>query len=445
MKEMRLVIEGDVGKYILSEELEMRDFFHLSQFFNKNKMQNIIGVKCVKEIKNALISKFSISHLPYLTNPYYERNKYNNDLSSKFIFYKNFKYQNSYWDRNENNVKNGLVNFIIKNGSYDNEFTIDNIYEIEKHRLTNFLDILKEIGGLITGSLVLQCLLKEKWVSDIDIFVSISNYHKLDNFLSQYYHRSSINLVNCKYKNMDERIVYIINYIGTEEVKFQLICVDINPHNLKDFIIETFDYDFCKNIFDGTTLYIHDLNKVMNKTDNYSISSTLQRSVKRYNKYKERGFNIPKLNYEEVQNIAQKFKINLTRDYMFDEYCNICFSDCKNPNCFFSLHIEGKHCHLFRKESKTVILKTNKNIIEKISLTICMFVEKVFNLQLGNISKIKLMIIIREFITKKRKMDFSYLFQNVIKNINGENYSLYDTIEILVKKYIHEHCSCKHL
>lgn len=191
--------------------------------------------------------------------------------------------------------------------------------------------------AVISGSFILQCFYGEEWTpSDIDIYVPVLNQTllllhdgkpatELDKFI---YHASkkmttewSTTIRNCDIYEMHQNFIdYIREYKTCNNMTFQTIAINIEPSydNMLDFIDEYFDLDICKNMFyydkDGRAK-VEIYNETYLKTRETISNTNTWATIKRYFKYKKRGFKIQNFNVVEIV----KRLIPITSNLNFDE------------------------------------------------------------------------------------------------------------------------------
>ena len=133
-----------------------------------------------------------------------------------------------------------------------------------------FINSLKSVNGVISGSFILQCILDEYWSSDLDVYIN-STLHG-NAFFHDLYNKfdSDKNKVTL----LHDYIYQHDNLIKNDKFDFGLQKLLINNVNMdlifiKDdyetFIYNKFDFDFCKNFYDGNELHIYDINTINNK------------------------------------------------------------------------------------------------------------------------------------------------------------------------------------
>jgi len=163
------------------------------------------------------------------------------------------------------------------------------------------------IGSMISGSFILQLLLGEKWGdSDIDIFLKeshrnvckVSSIHRFLYALQCKYNGQYICEENKikrlrSYTSSSNEIHRILEYPIKNE-KFQ--CIGLNAKNEISVLdhINSFDFNFCKNVFyyddTGPHLVIPHLEDVIFKRTKISSINLTKSSLQRYEKYLQRGF-----------------------------------------------------------------------------------------------------------------------------------------------------------
>lgn len=221
--------------------------------------------------------------------------------------------------------------------NFKNNF-INRLTDVGINNTNKFIDILKNTNSIIAGSLILQVILYEQWEnSDMDIFTFNSDkvinqiikimpieQYKIVELSKGYYGEDDIttndltNMIKKQVNSTKSRLklyrnkkldkgpikighVKTMNYDG---IKIQIICLNRLTNNidildseqqlnlLKKFVYDTFDFDFCKNIYDGTNLYIYDKSSIINKCTSISNIQVPTTTLARIVKYSKRGFTI---------------------------------------------------------------------------------------------------------------------------------------------------------
>ena len=178
------------------------------------------------------------------------------------------------------------------------------LMDVFGNQLANFKQCMKETGSMISGSFILQCILKEEWKnSDIDIYVpmigntiympkaeqkgeTIYMKSNVDNFMHYQMHFDG------HHDNyaIHDYIKYVRTYFNNTQ-HIQIIGVDIEKDTLLSFVNETFDFSICKNIYDGKgNLILSNLHDIYHKTLNFNSTRSSSSSIDRYYKYQNRGF-----------------------------------------------------------------------------------------------------------------------------------------------------------
>lgn len=187
------------------------------------------------------------------------------------------------------------------------------------NQLSDFKQCMKNTGSIISGSFILQCILKEDWNSDIDIYVPMigntiyppsgnkdeTNFIKsdVDNFM---YYQMNFKGRHDIYADLNSVIKYVRNYYKQNQI-IQIIGIDIARHDVSTFINDTFDFSICKNAyyFDGKdNLVLSNLNNIYHKMLNFESKNAVQSSISRYYKYQKRGFvfkNKNSLTYDDLK------------------------------------------------------------------------------------------------------------------------------------------------
>lgn len=154
--------------------------------------------------------------------------------------------------------------------------------------LENFYQVLQQVDGGISGSLILQCLLGESWEgSDIDIYLphrhDWNQETLVDGFLRQVL-GTQPEMVNSYLFNM--KCENRIREHTIQETRFQVIVIQTPYDDLEQFICADYDMDVCMNLYDGQRFFCHSLSAVMNKR----ITCQFKPGDKRKLKYQRREF-----------------------------------------------------------------------------------------------------------------------------------------------------------
>lgn len=202
-----------------------------------------------------------------------------------------FDYETSKISSFENQIKK---NFDI---NFSNRLQVLNINK------EDFIASLKKIGGVISGSFILQCLLNEYWSSNIDIctpytetLLEYSNLFKTDkNKVISFKNK----LAHCKNKT-----IFTIN-----GVQINIILI----RNPKKYISWIFKLDFLQNYYDGECLCITNFNSILNKTS-YSTNIDLfdMDSDAKIEKYVEL---IDKISFEIQKNEENIYELEQSNYY----------------------------------------------------------------------------------------------------------------------------------
>lgn len=262
-----------------------------------------------------------------LCNVAYSYLSYNKDTFFRFL-------KDHYFDfvKDKLNKKNNIIDKI--KSMFSNNLKQDYDLIKVKHEIKLFFDkigfngieflkLLKDNDAIISGSFILSFLTNNKFTSDdIDIYVKVANIedlHPIEQFLknikkkSLEYKVKKINESNKSVYILDKThrvITYKLLKIKNKKniAKFQLIYILDHPI---EHINKSFDFDFCKVMFDGENIITNHLKEILNNQGNISldylksclnIKSNLAkyritRTIQRIDKYMKRGFKIN--NYNE--------------------------------------------------------------------------------------------------------------------------------------------------
>jgi hypothetical protein len=172
-----------------------------------------------------------------------------------------------------------------------------------------FCKFIKDNDMGITGSFILQIIKGMEYNgSDIDIFVKKITPELMTKF-AEIIGVNGKTLIKHNYNQKDKKFHNIVSQLAEfnkEGQKFQLI----EPHDEYGTImkyVETFDFDICKNFFDGTSFYVSNLSNIINNKAVYDETyynersfvnttfkndKTFKQMVKRVCKYNGRGYDI---------------------------------------------------------------------------------------------------------------------------------------------------------
>ena len=212
------------------------------------------------------------------------------------------------------------------------------------------IEYMKNNDIIISGSFALQAYLNEEWeYSDVDFYIENNNYYHNSNvFLSEIDEKIErfVDIFKRIYNNFDkyhQKLGYdlVSNYYSfykkerrnnriflTQEVDILIVKNYINT-------LKVFDFSFNKIYWNPNTgfVLINPANKNLIKNKIGYLENVkegrLTKTLKRYNKYKERGFNIYNLNKELLK---KNYK-----NYLYNNYLSIENKLIKNKKEFYNL------------------------------------------------------------------------------------------------------------
>lgn len=182
-----------------------------------------------------------------------------------------------------------------------NVSTITKFLKMELEELYDpIVEQIKDSAGIISGSCILQAIYKEKWGSDIDIFIKKEN--SLEKLFSETNNDKSDNqfeeILQTKYKKTEDQKDYypetFIHKIHTyshrtddSKSKIQIIELTCSP---EFFVFNNFDFPIIKNIFkflsDGSPyLYVSEKDDIINRRTVFFSGIHLNKSLYRCHKY----------------------------------------------------------------------------------------------------------------------------------------------------------------
>ena len=215
-------------------------------------------------------------------------------------------------------------------------------YETQTFKIPEFIEKCQSDHIILTGSFALCVFNGEQYNQDIDFFYNTKNVIDLQMEKDV---NSSIN--NGLYGTMPCYIKNISQFFCNSDLpRFQFIQVEFNKtlyvkrlydrfffnnldekkndeyqkkeqneelRNISGVVMNSFDLDFCKFVFDFKCLEVFDINSLLYKTSIFRISNEclsndvyapqiLQKAVERIEKYTQRGFNI--LNQDLIKEVT---------------------------------------------------------------------------------------------------------------------------------------------
>lgn len=196
----------------------------------------------------------------------------------------------------------------------------------------DFYDILEKTGGIISGSFILQCILNEKWESDVDIYIPMINNvitstpwdnpkSEMDDFIYRFY---SIFASYDSDRYNDYQTPKIIS-----KMKF-----------IRDFWLLTDDYNNLRTIGEENLRHIIDDNNEFSFNNIQKMKYTKEGRTDFKIKYKQGNVCINNLDFKI--NKIQVILVDTSRDKMInfinDEYD---FDICKNVFCNKNISIHS--------------------------------------------------------------------------------------------------------
>ncbi|AYV82962.1 MAG: hypothetical protein Hyperionvirus3_108 [Hyperionvirus sp.] len=178
-------------------------------------------------------------------------------------------------------------------------------------KLTELKNILKETGGIISGSFILQCVYDEYWEdSDIDIFAPPNKL--INKYLGSWTPHVKKIYRSSKYKKLLNEISNITEFnMGGH--KFQQIKVQQKGSDMYKYIVANFDLDICKMAYGVVNengkeyLKIFNSTALMERTTKCVFPNHSYDFIKRFNKYIKRNIEIT-LDQNQREILYQKYK-----------------------------------------------------------------------------------------------------------------------------------------
>ena len=225
------------------------------------------------------------------------------------------------------------------------------LVEYFRDEYTNFRHHLTQSHGIIAGGFIPKCLQDEPLdTSDIDIFLPLKSneiHHtrpggniitKLELYLEEVFTYKGYEASNRYGSDIHDDDTTKINWIrkyhlgrkhiGDHEriqgmkvveckdcVTVQVIQVNVTTEELSNFIKNSFDFSVCKSLYwvenDLDRVDITDIEGIMKKKFKFEWSRRLGRTISRYHKYTEKGYDIELGNldelFEKIRNVYDKY------------------------------------------------------------------------------------------------------------------------------------------
>lgn len=142
-----------------------------------------------------------------------------------------------------------------------------------------FKKLLKKTESYISGSFIVQCIIDERWYSDIDIYIRNKYQDEISNYIltgqkKRYGHHNSSQYTNII--GMGQCILFCTDDINYKtKNKLQTIIIETNKedYNINDFykyICDAYDYDIVMNVYGyddngNETIIINNLWGIINR------------------------------------------------------------------------------------------------------------------------------------------------------------------------------------
>jgi len=201
-------------------------------------------------------------------------------------------------------------------------------------KVNHFKELLISLNAIISGSFIIQCILGEIWIrSDVDIFIPKTVDLKLDEFLLN---------IGCiqKYDNYNVKYLLFceaVNYKMKSGQHIQLI--KLHENNVKQYMNKTFDFDICKNIYNGKSVQINNMYNITHKIIDLKDVIMTDNIGERLEKYHQRGFNIINKHFMNLNDT----QIYRTLECKVDKY-NLVPIDIFNKYPYTSRLMCEQHC-----------------------------------------------------------------------------------------------------
>jgi hypothetical protein len=167
-----------------------------------------------------------------------------------------------------------------------------------------FKNLLEITGAVISGSFIIQAILDETWdKSDIDVFIPIRNMKSPSDNPSSEIEEWLLNDVKTPMRGYYAACRYGANMTGGHHIQWirnfelngsmiQLVHVDVTADEIEQYILNSFDFSICKNVYSVDKLVVTDMDGILTKSFNFAYAGNIFGSIRRMQKYSERGFKI---------------------------------------------------------------------------------------------------------------------------------------------------------
>lgn len=219
-----------------------------------------------------------------------------------------------------------------------------------------FKSLLNETGAVISGSIIVQSILREEWKnSDIDIYIPATDEQsphgnptsKIDDWLLNKlgWKMSNYMAVNRYGDSMSrgQDITWIRNFNSNNLAIpcIQLIHTRLKSNELTEYINTNFDFVICKNVYSminkkSALLSISDVAAIVKKQFSFEFAGNIFGSLERAKKYIDRGF---KIKFDSLKVLDEILAFQESQKYLDDSkkksntYVRICKKDISRYNC----------------------------------------------------------------------------------------------------------------
>lgn len=210
----------------------------------------------------------------------------------------------------QNSISSSLIRLINSKMGFDEKSNFGK----------ELLEIVKKSSELsLGGSTIIEIINEEIYNnSDIDLYINYSQYNfkGRDKSKPEFYNADSYSSLRTLFKNYNLEIDhgfhitymvddYYVKTIRSKESNGLKIELVANPYDAAYRVEKNRDFSFCNNYYDGKTLYIENLDSVVNKWGIYDYSEEMINNIDfnmcgrpfdhvfgRAKKYYERGFDV---------------------------------------------------------------------------------------------------------------------------------------------------------
>lgn len=186
---------------------------------------------------------------------------------------------------------------------------------------------LEKVGGVISGSIIIQTILGENWETDVDIMLDNTKlthtqikHKQISNFDDFLYQTLDLKWANYDsmhtYERGQEEIVSVRCYdLKTCKTKVQTVIFKVEDKTMDQFVFSHSDFDICRNVYgikDGIEyVKVCSMDQIVNRRTRFALGKHVSNSMGRHHKYVSRGFTFT----NDVKDAFEQIVTDPTMDY----------------------------------------------------------------------------------------------------------------------------------